>query len=269
MWPRFSRYTGVHMTVGPDPHHIHWSTQVGAGAWIAPGLHPTLAGDVGVIIPEGFAAYCRVLHPASRTVDGTTVSVPWAEVARWTGGTMHPLVQFPHLSKARGNPEMPPWDEDPPEGTLPQGTLAALVEDLRQYTRTPDHCWFAVWDGRGSLYTTVPLVPSGSAPVALPGSLPREVRDGPRLHTPLRDYVLYTGSIEAAAALGTAPGGEGPNLWWPEDRAWCVSTEIDLPWTFVGGSEALVEELCRDGRLEAFPVKITDPIWIDSDTING
>ncbi len=34
-----------------------------------------------------------------------------------------------------------------------------------------------------------------------------------------------------------------PNLWWPEDRAWFVATEIDLAWTYVGGREALIEQL--------------------------
>lgn len=253
--------------MGPERSTIQWSTEVEAGAWIAPRLHPIEAGDAGIIIPEGFAAYCRVLHPAFLTVGDRVVPVRWAEVAQWSGGTMHPLVQFPHLAKWRGTSQPRPWDEDPPEGTVPLATLTALVEDLRQYTGTPEHCWFAVWDGRGSLYSTVPFVTAGSEPAVLPGSLPREVHDGPRLHTPLRDYVLYKGPVEAAVPE-SAPTSEGPNLWWPEDRAWCVATDIDLPWTFVGGSQELAERLVSDGRLEAFQVTITDPIWIDSDTVN-
>ena len=44
---------------------------------------------------------------------------------------------------------------------------------------------------------------------------------------------------------------EGPlwqsaNLWWPEDRAWCVTTDIDFAWTYVGGDRSLIEELIGD-----------------------
>ena len=30
--------------------------------------------------------------------------------------------------------------------------------------------------------------------------------------------------------------GHSPSIWWPEDRAWCVATDIDLFDTYVGGS---------------------------------
>lgn len=195
--------------------------------------------------------------------------VRWAEVAAWSGGELHPLVQFPSLSRHPQSAAPPPWDEEPWAGSLTAEQVGVLVEDLAGYTTTSERCWFAVWDGRGDLYQTVPLVPAGSDRVVLPGILPPELHDGPRLRTAEREYVLYTGPIEAAAALGAAPDGEGPNLWWPEDRAWCVATDIDLPWTFVGGSQALVDHLCADDRLEAFPVEISDPITLDSDIVNG
>jgi hypothetical protein len=31
-----------------------------------------------------------------------------------------------------------------------------------------------------------------------------------------------------------------PNQWWPQDRAWCVASEIDLDSTLVAGSQDLV-----------------------------
>jgi hypothetical protein len=58
------------------------------------------------------------------------------------------------------------------------------------------------------------------------------------------------------AALATAGlGGEHQvaNLWWPQDRAWCVATEIDLAWTYVGGPAGLIGQLLAETRIEALP----------------
>lgn len=34
-----------------------------------------------------------------------------------------------------------------------------------------------------------------------------------------------------------------PSLWWPDDRTWCVATEIDFRWTYVGGSQVCINEI--------------------------
>ncbi|MBF6079179.1 hypothetical protein IU498_31605 [Nocardia beijingensis] len=36
----------------------------------------------------------------------------------------------------------------------------------------------------------------------------------------------------------------------PADRAWFVATEIDVPWTGVAGSAALIEALREDAELD-------------------
>ncbi len=40
------------------------------------------------------------------------------------------------------------------------------------------------------------------------------------------------------------------NLWWPSDRTWCVASEIDLQWTYVGGSAELIDRVLLDDRME-------------------
>ena len=44
--------------------------------------------------------------------------------------------------------------------------------------------------------------------------------------------------------------GDSPNLMWPADHAWFVATEIDLPWTGIGGSADLVDDLLAEGSLD-------------------
>lgn len=138
-------------------------------------------------------------------------------------------------------------------GTLTDPDAERLVKLLRPWTRTPQKCWFALWEGYGWL-----------APMD---------RRGPRVHLPNRDYLLYGGPIEAAGS--TALFGEwdqSPNLWWPADGSWCVASEIDLPWTYVGGTVDMVERLVIDNRIEALAIGPDEPIgqteewivrWVD------
>jgi hypothetical protein len=41
------------------------------------------------------------------------------------------------------------------------------------------------------------------------------------------------------------------SCWWPEDRAWCVATEIDFTWTYVGGTRECIQQVIDDPELEA------------------
>jgi hypothetical protein len=68
--------------------------------------------------------------------------------------------------------------------------------------------------------------------------------------------------------LSLAPGWQSPNLWWPDDRAWCVATEIDLMSTYLGGSRGCVQAIIEHPQVEAAAVEPSDGIAADSDDIN-
>ena len=126
--------------------------------------------------------------------------------------------------------------------------LQRLVEVLRPETGTPDRCWFCIWEGYGNI----------------------EIGDAALVQHPARNYGLYPGPIDLAMApldVDTADR-QSPNLWWPEDQAWIVATGIDFAWTYVGGSEKLIDGVVSDDLLEAMPVRLDDlPFWT-SDTVN-
>jgi hypothetical protein len=140
-------------------------------------------------------------------------------------------------------------------GSLPLPERSILVEVLRSQTKTSELCWFCVWDGFGDLDL------SGVSE---------------RVWHPGRSYALYRGPKEKALApLSIGPNGyspsyrHSPNLWWPDDRAWTVATEIDYAWTYVGGSTGLIESVLATEGVEALPVQLTDKPFFDSDTVNA
>jgi hypothetical protein len=245
--------------------------------WIAARLHPFKAYDVGAVVPTGFAAYARILHPAFTR----ETEVRWAKVAAWSNRVIHPEVQFHALV-----PSLPidqigtePFIYPPRNGVLPASQVRALAGLLSHHTGTEDRCWFCIWDGYGDLY------PGGVVEmrayrdslagrwarwrhehvrVSFRRARPRSVSARRVTPDPARSYLLFTGAMNQAAGWL-----DGPNIWWPDDRAWCVASEIDLPSTYVGGSNELIDAILHDPALEALPSDISEGITFDSDQVNA
>ncbi|WP_242910759.1 hypothetical protein [Actinomadura terrae] len=238
--------------------------------WVVAGVGAFGSG-VGGLVPHGFEAYARILHPAYAADESP---VTWARVAEWSGGMVHPRVQFQTLAGPvpRTGAERP-WVEEPDPGSLAPYLLAALCDVLAGHTTTAGRCWFCVWDGYGLApdeSTATFTADDGEAwePDMLPPEFPPEIAEGPRVELPERAYLLLEGPLDAAGELAMPLLSQSPNLFWPDDRAWCVTSETDLDSTYLGGTGALVSDILADERLEAVPVEVTDPVWADSDDIN-
>lgn len=127
--------------------------------WIEESLWPwgKAAGFEGVrlgcLVPEGFAAYARVLHPASLRTEQGYEPVRWATVASWTGRTVHTHMQFELITELiERRPyqyEPPSWGDGPQEQTFPSAECRAATEVLREFTSTTGNCYFCVWEGFG------------------------------------------------------------------------------------------------------------------------
>jgi hypothetical protein len=231
--------------------------QVAAAGWVTAGLRGR-ASSVASVVPVGFPAYARVFHPAQRRDSGGGwTPVAWREVAAANGRVAHRAMQWCSLTgccSLRGDdcrPQPGVWDVEPATGHLPRELAVVLAEVLADQTTTPRRCWFAVWDGFADL--------------AVP-----EVEDAGSFAVPQRRMLLLAGAITAvgSSSLSLAPGWQSPNLWWPDDRAWCVATDIDLMSTYVGGSRGGVQAIVADRRLEAAAVQASDGVAADADTVN-
>ncbi len=257
------------------------------GEWIAPRLGP-FGGAVESVVPRGFDAYARVLHPVT---DARGEPSSWVTVCQSTGRQPHALMQWHAIAgvtvtERDGVSEQSMlWDGDEPDqGNLEEPALTALFDVLIQHTEPGTECYFALWDGWGfadsPAYTTFievrrPRWLRWLWPKARPGLAPRpssfEVLTGPRLRHPHRDYLLFSGQLETAIATGfdVRFGTQSPNLCWPADQTWCVATEIDFDSTLVAGSTSLIDDVLADPTLEAWPVQPRDSLTHDGDTLNA
>ena len=258
-----------------------------AGQWIENRLQPW--GWEGVtlrsFLPDTFPAYARILHPfylyneeSQHSGEGQTVR--WATVAGWSGATVHPLMQIEGIARVPF-PYRVEWGECPDEGTLPVPESFALSKLLREFTTTPERCCMGYWEGNGYL-------PGGKIRYfgheeGLLSSLedmlhnlweklrpsPDLLAGVPRLAGQHREYLIYFGSLDIVPSLSRyPPWGLSPNIWWPEDRSWCVATEVDAYDTFVAGSNACIDRILNSPELEALPFSIDGRIDGDADMVN-
>lgn len=248
-----------------------------AAGWIAPRLIDQF-GAVCQTIPTGFPAYARLLHPAD---PGAIAHRRWAEVAESNGRTVHPLAQFARIAR-------PPRDraprrtlgdvQAPRTGDLEQDHLRTLCAVLQAYVPDRSRCWFAVWEGWGEMSGATSVMSStrGGGPAPAPRDAPAHWQLDLRAATfalPGRSYYLYTGPLGDALRIGHWVTDEwfvprSPNLWWPDDRRWCVASEVDVDSTLVAGPTDLIDELVHRDDLEAWPVGPLDSLAWDGDEIN-
>lgn len=98
LWPlrRAGRDDGD--VIGPGDARLLPSDDIGQAAWIRERLVGFGAG-VQSVVPTGFPAYVRLLHPAERPPPEPRL-IRWAEVAQRAGVTMHAAIDFDELAAA-------------------------------------------------------------------------------------------------------------------------------------------------------------------------
>lgn len=222
-----------------------------AAEWIVAGLRG-FADSVLSLVPVGFAAYVRVFHPAYLTARAGRTPVRWREIAAVNKARAHSGMQLCALTGSdhfmhHSQPGV--FDEPPRAGSLPPELAVTLASALALHTTTPDRYWFAVWNGFGGTRA--------------------DVRSAPTFSVPQREYNLLKGPAKAATeSVLEPPSTQSPNLWWPDDRAWCIATEIDLNTTYIGCDTACRDEILALPELEALPIDPTTGVTWRSDLLN-
>jgi len=152
--------------------------------------------------------------------------------------------------------------DDEPASNLE--TFGAIADLGVRFTATPEHAWFAIWEGWGfATARTLSAYWSGVTAVdrlrgrwsawnrrrtAQPeaAAVAATLRQLPRFDLPIRTYYLLQGRVLAATAVvepGQLPRPHLPDLWWPNDRTWFVAGDTDLSWIYVAGTNDLTTAL--------------------------
>lgn len=158
----------------------------------------------------------------------------WTQLAGFGPGGLPGYVRVRILP----DPEKPFTSEadaaGPPDAPDEHELLQRILEVLLRHTTTPDHAWFALWDGWGH---TV----AGFRPM---------------MRIPSRAYFLFEGPPSAVGRWGS-PEPLLAAFVWPDDRAWCLAKDVDSHWFGIGADEAAIQELLRRPDLDVVPADPT------------
>ena len=209
---------------------------------------------VGKDVPEGFDAYARIFHPASKRLpDGGWEPLRWATVAEWGGKATHPGMTFDVVSDhlLKKPVEGRSWTE--PFYSLRGDECRLVIDVLKGFTSTPERCYFLLWRGYG-------LMEAGPFEFQKRRRLEQATVQVP--YDNGEEYLLFSGPLDAVTAFyGYVDGNwwyQAPNFWWPEDLSWCMGKDLYSYYTLVGGSRDCIDAILGHPRLEALPIGLED-----------
>lgn len=161
---------------------MEWISDPSTGTWLRERIDESYETMHGVV-PRGFPAYARILHPAVvRSLRGRAIPtsdewervsdeerqalfdqlvaepVTWAQTAEVFGTVLHPLAQWQRIVRT---PEDADWGARlapdgreflaPNDGEVAPELLRTIATHLIAHTETPDAGVAALWEGRGGL----------------------------------------------------------------------------------------------------------------------
>jgi hypothetical protein len=216
--------------------------------WLSRALAADGQLSVGACIPACYTAYARIMHPLYRlSASGEPVPVRWGEIAATHGRTVDDEICFVGIDgqpRERANRDddtvetrgaRPMWDIDAAQGYMPAEVCTALLPALRAAT-TSQQLVALVCDRFATAdYSRYPIAGTFTLNFS-------------------RRCFAYQCTFDEIFQLVHEPYVITPALWYPTDRAWCVATDIDHTWSYIGGTERLLHELRESNTLEIVPV---------------
>ena len=110
-----------------------------------------------------------------------------------------------------------------------QAQARRTIKLLSSYTSTPDQVYFCWWDGD----------PDFDAPPT-----------NPMVTLEHRSFALLRGRAADVDAWPSTSDGSHPAFAWPEDRAWCFTSDVDPHWAGIAGSDEAISALVADPQLD-------------------
>jgi hypothetical protein len=246
---------------GPERHGLEPVLDPTPVAWVGTALRTWWEEwpKIGEMVPGTFPAYGRLLHPAYHPEEGW---IGWRRVAGWSGRDLKPDSLFEDIARRDDGSRWP--GSSPIDGQLERDVCARLARHFQPFTMTPESVWYCVWGGWGGLAgPEIELAP------AITGRSYRVFRGPLDAVIGLVFDIEDPGSVASLTEVTTEEKGErvdesnldalffhSPSLWWPDDRAWFVHTEVDAQSTYIGGSDDLIRTLLDDPQLEVLPATL-------------
>jgi len=200
---------------------------------------------VEMTVPRGYEACARIYFPFQRTgldADGEWFEkhIRWQDMARENGMVAHALMEEETIKLPRIGSDVGDQCID----TMSPQQVEAMTPILARHT-TSTTGWFLLWDGFGDLNQDV----LGLAV--------------PKVKHPDREFFLLRGPLDAFTHFTN-----NVNYFWPDDRAWCLSSDTDFSWSYLAGSRECTNEILGTPVMDALETTLGNPARSGMDVIN-
>ncbi len=219
-------------------------------------------GTLRTVLPPGFEAHARIMHPAWKKASGPAEGgvdlagdiwarpVSWSQIGAATGQQVDGRSDFDSICshKKKSNRAAPPdrvWTLPPEEGvTSDPNTIAALFAHLATATPAAARCWCGFWAGHHVNLPASGNFHAGYDLYRLYRTMFGDLRDWWQKRDPRLGMTELT-----------------PTMFWPEGGHWYVAIPYYATSTYVAGSRSLIDAILKDSELEAHEVCLSDSYW--------
>ena len=216
------------------------------------------------VVPAAFASYVRILHPAWSAVSldpgdeqawkklragwreaEELTPVRWDDTAAKNNRDAHRLMQWHEISSPTVREKGTAGIDPPLEGELTRDMVETLFGALIDYGNEAQEVLCGFWEGFGRYYTSWAKAKFKSyvgdqSYIILDSTLAR-VRDG---------WFAALNYSDRKHGIGT--NGLAPNAVWRMTREWYLAVDFNLPSSYLGGPESLIESVCKADDLETY-----------------
>ena len=168
-------------------------------------------------------------------------------MANFTGSTPHALMQWNNIAASNMHGDT----ITPPEvGTIPPEVMNPLRNVLLRHSTPDSNCFLGAAFEWGHDYQEGVPIPTT------------------RINTGARAWDLFHAPVSMMDTKLFADEDQTVNMIWCCDASWWVTTDIDLVTTYIGGSDALIQDILDSSALESWPVAMDDDTTFGADTVN-
>ena len=247
--------------------------------WVVDALNCGEEQCVSEVVPQWFESYIAILHPMSHyicteiTLDPTVTRaycpyaieahhLTWAEAIQSNLPIVHGETELVYEAKPNSVYYRPnqyrrlpdggwvrnvlmhegndvdrllqpgdQWISGPEVGTLERTIAEKLARLLHPATKRPIECWFAVDDWKSSHLSAYRTTAS--------------------ISTWQDRLLLFRGPLNHLSwSFDLVHGHQTAKLVWPDDRAWCLGTNLSSHATYIGGTRELINMLHASAEVE-------------------
>ena len=181
--------------------------------------NPLSEEEIAILQIPACTSICSLAEKVRRRNGGTRIS--WREVAAFFGFPFAPGLSYIWISRQLAPTCWPRFIYGPGDGYLEAEEYTEIASLLLEEGYLPE-CFYRLAE--------IPFIATDQ-------------------------QLLFQGELTEVNSIPTRSNWNAPEYWWSPSNEWCLCSDYDLTFTFIGGTRSLVARILNSPSLEAIEVQ--------------